>query len=484
MKRLQCVVLAAILVLGSVGAAGAVDVKVKGTWDFTFGWTGNFSGANAVGNFQDDTGKDDFSARNRFRTQANFIVSEQLQGVLFFEIGTIRWGDQGAGGALDTDGTNVKTKHAYVDWAIPSTEVTVRMGLQPLVMPNATKRGNPVLNSDVAAAVVNIPFNDQVGLTLVWARPWDVNDIDGVDRNIADEMDILSAILSLKFDGVSFTPWLAYSSIGGGSNFFSYTMDYSTVDGRVLNSGDINFDNGDTMDVWWAGFALEVNAFDPLTFGIDFVYGHAGEIDMAIPSLGITDGEFETSGWYVAATVDYKLDWGSVGAFGWYATGDDYDDVDDGEFGHLPAIGFDSGFGFGSFGYGTAAAPTTVHGSYGAMGQTSLGTWGLGIQAADWSFVDKLSHTLRFVYYRGTNDADIVRELGGPLATFSAQNVYLTDEDQAFEVDFLTKYQIYENLTAFVDLAWVKLDMDEDVWGDDYKDEDAWKASLILRYAF
>jgi hypothetical protein len=312
-------------------------------------------------------------------------------------------------------------------------------------------------------------------------------------------MDILSAILAIKGDGWAFTPWAAYSSIGAGSGFFEYALTMSPVNGfgAANRSGGL-ITGSDTADVWWAGFALDVSVFDPLTFGIDAVYGHMSEVDLqfnnvtfpawsGLPASGPGTTPFETSGWYVAATVDYKLDWGSVGAFGWYASGDDDDDAEDGDFGHLPAIGFDSGFGFGTFGYSSMAVPTTVSGGYNALGALSLGTWGLGVQAANWSFVDKLDHTLRFIYYRGTNDADLVRNhLGGrnPVLAFSGQRVYLTDEDQAFEVDFVTSYKIYENLTAFVDLAWIKLDMDEDVWGNDYKEDDAWKAQLILRYSF
>jgi hypothetical protein len=356
------------------------------------------------------------------------------------------------------------------------------MGLQPIVMPNATKRGNPVLNSDVAAIVASIPFNDQVGLTLAWARPFDVSDNDGTE-NIADEMDILGLILSIKGDGWSFTPWAAYSSIGAGSGFFEYAIGQSPT-GNNFGNG-VSFSGSDTSDVWWLGFALAVNAFDPLTFGIDAMYGHAGQVDLDIGAA--SDFEFETSGWLLAATVDYKLDWGSVGLFGWYASGDDENDVEDNEWGHLPAIGFDTGFGFGTYGYSSAVTPTGV-GDFNTIGKLSLGSWGIGVQAADWSFVDKLSHTLRFIYMQGTNDPDVVEGFRntfgtGPLA-FSGQTVYLTDEDQAFEIDFVTQYNIYDNLTAFVDLAWVKLDMDEDVWGDDYKDEDAWKAQLVLRYSF
>jgi hypothetical protein len=286
-------------------------------------------------------------------------------------------------------------------------------------------------------------------------------------------MDILGAILSVKLDGVTITPYAAYSSIGAGSGFWEYAIAGGTATSRT---GGV-FTGSDSSDVWWAGFALDVSAFDPLTFGIDAMYGHAGKVDL---DTALGEIEFETSGWLIAATVDYKLDWGSVGLFGWYASGDDEDDVDDNEWGHLPAIGFDTGFGFGTLGYSSAVTPTGV-GDYALLGDLSLGSWGIGVQAADWSFVDKLSHTLRFIYYQGTNDADIVRN-GGTL-TFSGQQVYLTDEDQAFEIDFVTTYKIYDNLTAFVDLAWLKLDLDEDVWGDD-DTSDAWKAQLVLRYSF
>jgi hypothetical protein len=497
MKRLQCVVLAAIMALGSVGAAGAVDIKAKGTWDFVFGWVDNQD-------FNDQDGEDDFRARQRMRTQFNFVVSESLQGALHFEIGTLDWGRTSAaakdtdgktvvaangpggsaGGAIDTDGINIKTKHAYVDWLIPSTDVSVRMGLQPLVLPNATKRGNPILNSDVAALAVTAPLTEQVALTAVWARPFNQNNEEDEDYNSADEVDIFGLILPITLDGVKITPYAAYSSIGAASGFYEYAMGASGGGGGSNRNGG-DFVNNDSANVWWGGLALEVTAFDPLTFGLDVMYGHHDEIE-----LEGTSGdrlEFETEGWLIAATVDYKLDWGSVGLFGWYSTGDDDDYGKNGELegGHLPVIGFDTGFGFGSFGYGSAVVNSSLLG-YGALGSTSLGTWGLGLQAANWSFVDKLDHTLRFIYYRGTNDSEVVERFGSDILDlkYSGETVYLTDEDQAFEINFVNTYKIYDNLTAVVDISWIHLDMDEDVWGDDYKEDDAWKAQLLLRYAF
>jgi hypothetical protein len=477
-----------------------VDVNVSGSWDFAFGWVKNEGFHDNANGY--DGHADNFIARQRLRTQAEFIVSERLKGVLMMEIGdSINWGrdedgskvGNNGGGSIDTDGVNVATKLAYVDWLIPSTEVAVRMGLQYIVLPDAVGRGNPVLNSDVAALAVSIPFSEQIALTAIWARPFDASDRDDRGRNLADEMDIFALILPVSGEGWSFTPWGAYARVGASSGFLEYALDGSGANGAVFPIlEDLSLDGGgDSADIWWGGLALEVSAFDPLTFGLNFMYGHMGKLEVSgeytEPLTQISypfDEDFRTSGWLLAATVDYKLDWGSVGLFGWYSTGDDEDDVRDGEYGRLPAIGFDNGFaptgfgGPGSFGNGSDTAVTA----------TFLGTWGIGIQLADWSFVEDLSHTLRFSYYRGTNDHEVLERNGFAIA-FSGENVYLTDKDSAFEINFDHTYNLYENLAMVLELSYIHLSLDEDVWdtvaGRDYADtSNAWKAQLLFQYNF
>ena len=51
-----------------------------------------------------------------------------------------------------------------------------------------------------------------------------------------------------------------------------------------------------------------------------------------------------------------------------------------------------------------------------------------------------------------------------------------------YEFDFDTTYQIYKNLTAKLELAYVLNDLDEDFAGA--KTEDDWRAALSFRYAF
>ncbi|MDR0339640.1 MAG: hypothetical protein LBH65_05115, partial [Desulfovibrio sp.] len=75
-----------------------------------------------------------------------------------------------------------------------------------------------------------------------------------------------------------------------------------------------------------------------------------------------------------------------------------------------------------------------------------------------------------------------------------ADRIYLTDEDSVFEVNFDHQYKIYENLTAVLELGWLRLDSDKATWsrykndpnrvGKFHEHDDAWKAQISFRYSF
>ena len=124
------------------GPAHALEVRVKGQWDFAYGWVGNMvfkdsiNRSDVYSRTRSDRDDDNFQATQRLRTQIDFIASESLRGVLMFEIQT-DWGRDGdyrryenndrqyvlvsgtEGGRLDADGVNIRTKRAYIDWLIP-----------------------------------------------------------------------------------------------------------------------------------------------------------------------------------------------------------------------------------------------------------------------------------------------------------------------------------------------------------------------------
>lgn len=205
-KKLSCVLfLAAALLLGGRAPAAAVDFKVSGEWLVGFGaGTGELYSKYREPSADRKTrtnSNDMFEANQRLRLQLDAVASESLSGSVGFEIGDQRWGRAEDGGALGADGTSaIKLKNAYMDWTVPSTELSFRMGIQGLALPNAAG-GSAIMDGDVAGIVANYKFSDAVSLTALWMRP--VNDNfskDYFDRSsdragYLDNMDLFALSL-------------------------------------------------------------------------------------------------------------------------------------------------------------------------------------------------------------------------------------------------------------------------------------------------
>ena len=489
MKRIMTLTLACALALGSVCTAQAVDLKVGGHWAFTFGWAENV--AKFRGSFTDNNNRkegknnDNFIARQRVRTQIDFIASENLSAILLFEVGDLNYGGWskgkngvGSGADIDADGVNVKTKRACLDWVIPNTDVKLRMGIQGIYMPWAWGNGgNPIFANDVAGITLSSPIMDGLGLTAFWARPWDAYEYDPDGENKMDETDVFGLTLPITaIEGLSITPYAMYASIGADSGFWTYAnlRTTGTVSERWTNT---------KTHAWYAGVSVNMAMFDPLVWVFDGMYGN-------LDGSGGLNNNPGSEGWYIVTALRYKTDWGTPGLFGWYASGDDEDAIKDGEYGRLPVIGFDWGAGLTSFGFDGGLPQITQDN---VVGFSGVGTWGIGLEVADISFVDKLSHTIRVAYYTGTNDADLVKNRPDVFKNRYNNNLYLgdtqymTDEDYAIEINFDHRYRIYENLTAFLELGYIHMDLDEGTWKNTnlgHETDGAWKALLSFQFLF
>ncbi len=476
MKRFATLAAAAILTLALAGAASALDVKTSMNWEIGMGWSGGttfYSAKNGPHN-------DRFKAAHRIQPQIDFVASETLRAVLSFEIGTTYWGmnneDEGSiGGAIDGDGRSLKTKQAYLDWS-PAEALNLRMGVQFVALPSAAF-GNPVLEVEVAGVIAGYTINDALTLNLFWLRPFDASAGEGQGQNLHDEMDMFGFSLLVSGENFKVTPWGAYARTGNASGYWNYRSDATGGFDLTDYTGDLS----GSSNLWWAGTAAEFTFAEQFNLKLDAIYGAA---------RGNNAPEF--SGWLAAGLFEYASGeaWGKPGLIGWYASGDKgkaYNDGRYGKYGRMPVLGVggDDGFKPTSFGFqGDSGCMTD-----GLLSASGVGTWGVGLQLADFTFVDKLSHVLRAVYIRGTNDADMIRgnpnaERYGEPYNIMGDFVYLTKKDYALEVDFVSTYEVNENLSVFLETGFIHLGLDHGVWGNYANTANAWKAELLFTYSF
>ena len=514
MKKLMTLALAAGMLLGAATGASAIDFKAKGQWLMGFaagdGALVSHKKAAKANNYNKATNTDDtFSAMQRLRLQLDAVASESLSGTVYFEIGDTTWGQNSSGGALGADSNSVvELKNAYIDWMVPNTDLKFRMGIQNIAMPNVAG-GSAVLDDDGAAVTFHMQFNENVGLTGMWARPlndnYDVQDGDYSGNNkksYLDNIDLFALTLPLTFDGIEVTPWAMLGVIG--QNAFRSGADNATTDVTPYMTSNYMSDrwkSGDSFErtknanttAFWAGLPVKLTLWDPLNIEFDINYGYVGSQGRGtierVDGGGKTRFSTERQGWLAKALVEYKMDWGTPGIFGWYASGDDGNVKNGSE--RLPSIAgagnFTSFMGDGNLAWGTGY-------NFYDNNLTYAGTWGIGLQIADVSFVEDLKHTFRVAYWGGTNSPSMVKYMGSAVAwddTTAAQDgPYLTTNDGLLEFNLVNSWQIYENLEANLELGYIINMMDKDTWDKSYVSErnwskqDAWKAQLIFAYTF
>ena len=502
MKKLMTLALAAAMMLGAATGASAIDFKAKGQWimSFDYGMHGNFGESKAKNNSGFGKHEDEFEARQRVRLQLDAVASEALSGTVFFEIGDQIWGQDSTGGALGADGKVVELKRAYIDWMVPQTDLKVRMGIQGLALPSFTTNASQIFDDDVAAVSLNYQFNENVGLTAFWARPYNDNggyksQWSGKDYdNYMDNMDMFAVLLPLSFDGVKVTPWVMYAAMGPG--MFDNAKDPGNAWGRASAGMQSGFKGTDWNDsygnAFWAGVTGEVTYWDPFRIAWDVNYG----------SASYEDQKMNREGWLASLLLEYKLDWGTPGLYGWYGSGDDSNPKNGSE--RMPVVSANGNNGFSNFAFN--GNPYIAR--EGVLGTNMTGTWGIGARLKDVSFLEDLKHTLRVNFMGGTNApkmAKYIRDYGNPYAKHGVSDVaryataydpmYLTTGDNALEIGLTNTYKMYDNFTVMLDASYVALWLEDSrsVWGKNpgrgaflggdgvY---DAWNVNLSFVYSF
>ena len=502
-------ILAASLLFGGTTRAGAVDFRFQGEILFGTGFLSSAFIPERNGQRTEAASADKFATLQRFRLQMEAIASETLSSLLCLEVGDNLWGNNesfgGGGAALGTDGQFVKVRHAFMNWTVPDTSLSMRVGLQTVPAPH-TAGGSSILNNEVAGIVASYRVTDNVGISGAWLRPFNDNyspaDVSNVNR--LDNLDLFMLSVPVSGNGWQVTPW-GMLGMSGANTFkgderqydfkntilYMNLLPYSYLRAEANGNMGRRFQDRDYGRLLFIGLPVVVKVFEPLRIEADFNYGYS----QGVGRYEITDfrdhatrfAETRREGWLAKALVEYETEWGIPGVFGWYGSGDDGNVGNGSE--RMPAISpcgnFTSFVGDDPTGFGMLVSG--LNATY-DLQLNYAGTWGLGIQIKDVSFIEDLTHTLRIARWAGTNSPAMIKYLA---STDGAGNrmSYLTTHDSMIECNLDSVYTFSENLSAHIQFGYVLNQMDMGAWNPSYRHEDlktadAYKASAMLYYTF
>jgi hypothetical protein len=496
MKKLGVLGLAVFLLVASASLSFGMEIKAKGYWwieaQLKQGW--DFLGKGAIS--EDKT----FNLEQKMRTQFTFIANENLRGVLDTQIGSGNWGNGlfgiGAGRSAATSASanannagsgNIMLRKAYIEYRWPNTMTNISLGFQTVTLPAAFGGGSAILDDQVAAAVVSAPITDNVSILAGYARPYDANSsvstAGGSLSGAGTAADVVFAALPLTFKGLNITPFAAYASLGSQANG-------GTGVTTLAGLASANSTAGEGARAYWGGVAATVTMLDNFKFMGDFNYGKATFNKMNTPNVGSSS----RSGFLFDVAVDYTgLSMMTPELFFTYSSGENGNSSKGGSSERMPVLGTPQNWTIGSFFFGERLELGGSINNTAGYTSNTLGYWALGLSLKDIKVFDKLTHDFNLLYAKGTNNKDYLYEAGGTVRNANYAG-FLTTKDSLWEVDFNSRYKIYDELSLLVYTGYIHANFDKDVWGassvtnaadiQNYKSSNAYKLGVGLNYFF
>ena len=473
MKKLTTLLLAAGLVFAASAPASAVDIKMDGEYliQFTQGQRISDQGTLVKPGY-----KDKF---DRVHQQVNLgmtaTVSENLSGYFQFR-SSWDWGENQYGetgdlgyGFAGNRNNEIYMRQAYIDWIVPQTTVKVRMGRQNIGLPALADGKNIAFWSKDPSDGITIssPVTDWLSLTGFWARV--ARDVDKNHNQLtrfSNSIDVFGLVADMNFDGFQVTPFLAYAAVGDGMDSAQWTNNNQPQwndDPAVANTILAG-----KSSIYWAGITGTMTYFDPFTVKASFVYGDRDFTSDNDPALV---GVPSQHGYFMEGSVAYKTAYGTPELLAFYGSGDD-EDVQYAYQESIPSIGgrFKGSYAFFN---GSGLIDNEIENNH-----NGNGAWGVRLAWKGLSFIEDLTHDFAVVYAQGTNDSKNTSFGLNP-------SRYMTTDDSIVEIDFGTTYQIYKNLSAYLEAAYVFEDFETGADNNRLGSyDDAWKLALLFQYKF
>jgi hypothetical protein len=288
MRKLFVALLVGAVAVGLAAPAFAADLKFTGAYRFRFQFDENLPC------FGDSTLADcdghDF--QSRFRPRFEVETEGGVKGVIYLEIGDLRFGttakgtDSAAGtnssrgsvGGAGADAVNIETKNAYIEFPLPATPLRLRAGVMGFYTSKAL-----VLDDDGPGLTLYGKVAEVVDLKAWWYRANSTVAVNAQGQNARDIYAVDVTLSPLK--DLSLNGYLLY---------------------------DHDMEIAPTGKGYWLGLGAKGN-FGVVRFDADFVYGTKETAVAGVDKKGYL---FDVGVGTAIAGIDLE-------ARLWYATGDE-----------------------------------------------------------------------------------------------------------------------------------------------------------------
>lgn len=468
-KTLLCLLMGATALIPLNAGAMTFQAGDYGKMEITGAFKASF-GMTRYLDWVDDNDKgddSDFDATRELSLKAQWILSDNLKGVVSFQIGEGSTGgyfgatDAVVGGEEDGD-LIIELDRLYIDFTTDNG-INFKIGSQLGYLPDITN-GSHIMSEIPAGVTAAIPLSKNSALELAWFRIADL--MDDSENNTDDQADLFWARVPMDMGNISLAPWAAYANIQedvvrNAPSYWRYAyFDYPAFL-TGANSGITDYMPTEDVTSYYVGTTLGFSPNDALTINASITYG---EMDWETAAVDAT-----IAGYFADLAITYKMDNFTPEFFTFYGNGPDADDDD---LDMMPVL--IGGPTYTSSYFGGSRFNDNMFDSYDSCYATSM--WAVGFKLKDIKTGEKLKHEFQLMYAEGTAEDTL----------FEAPDDILLNEDESIvEVNFNSEYQIMDHLIFATELGYITFDEDKDY--DEHTNgsvEDFWKIACAVELSF
>ncbi len=450
MKRLSSALLAFCLACG-IAAPASANLSAGGVVTM-FGQVGD-----NLTDFQTGDKMDvPFTVNTRWEMFFAFEFSEKLNSRI-----EMRVPNNGTWGNGNDWSIYMNITNAYINWK-PTDMLNIIAGQQEITLPTYMGYANPVFDDHQTGISIDFLLSDTFGVEFDWIRLESLRYplfASVYSRDISQQSsayDMFNIVLPVNMGIMELKPWISVAHLGRGVDIETAYAD-SLIAGSATKGDEtvvVYFGDNYLAPVgseaverfaFMGGLTTKFNVVENLTFGVDAMYTMSTMSDnnISVSVAGDTTQTFEydvtyDAGYLVDAYLAYELPMLTIGAHGWYASGDTIN-MDDDEVTFASIISNNHGWGTGNSLFFANANPLV----WTTGVETPAGTMGGGLSISNLKPIEPLTIGIDAMYVMGTHEY-----ISGNKSITQSNVNFLTGEDTIIEIGANATYDIYSDFQA------------------------------------